>query len=218
MSGDEVGFVNILEHHIRHKDHLELLVTNKKMHVFGNNIMHMAVLNYLQKPFFLKYLLATEMPLNVENDEGMLPWFQLKSFTDDKLFEQIFLEFMKQRPREFNLNYQSVKAKSVTGDKRHGVTLLHLILEKCPSLFKVKLFIDFEYDFQREANMIDKIIRLLNKSHFQDCSYDEKTQIVEKVYQVTEVKRKLVFLKVYEVARQTTKNTSHSNRFLQSLG
>lgn len=60
--------------------------------------MHMAVLNYMQKPFFLRYLLGTEMPLNIENEDGLVPWFQLRSFTDDKIFYELFLEFMKLRP------------------------------------------------------------------------------------------------------------------------
>lgn len=80
--------------------------------------------------------------------------------------------------------------------------MFHLILDKCPSIFKVKLFIDFEYDFQREANLVDKVIKLLNKSPCDDCSLEEKQMIVEEVYKVTDLKKKLLFLKIYDAAKK----------------
>ncbi len=104
------------------------------------------------------------MPLNIENNDGYVPWFFLRSYTDDRQFENLFVEFVKMRPREFDLNYQSEKAKSLTGEDK--VTLFHLVMEKCPSFHKLKIFVDFGYDFYRERQLVDKVIKLINKSNY----------------------------------------------------
>lgn len=111
----------------------------------GDNCMHIAFLKYITKPFYLEYLLNSSLPLNVENNDGLVPWFALSHYSDDVLFENLFTLVMKSRPAEMNLNYTCQK-----GAVNKGLTLFHLVMAKFPSYHKLKIFIDFEYNFMAE--------------------------------------------------------------------
>lgn len=131
--------------------------------------MHLAMLLYMKHPFFLEYLLPTTIALNVENKEGYVSWFYLCHFTDDFEFEKLFNLIMKHRPHEMNLNLVSGSGKC------QGETLLHLVMARCPTYHKLKIFIDYDYDFQSDSNILDRIIKLINKSNYSQCSIEERT-------------------------------------------
>ena len=48
---------------------------------------------------------------------------------------------MKYRPLEMNLNLVGTQGKC------KNKSLYHIVMAKCPTMYKLKMFIDYEYDF-----------------------------------------------------------------------
>eukprot|EP00347_Sterkiella_histriomuscorum_P020744 403336639 len=143
-------FIELLSPFLNNQAVLNALM-NPKLTFSESSIVHIAVLNYIKNPFFLEYILATTtMPINTSNFEGYLPWHLLMHFTDDVLFEKLIDLFMKHRPSELNLNHVVVTElyqPVIDTKSNNGLTLLHLVMLKAPSMRKLKIFIDYEYDF-----------------------------------------------------------------------
>ena len=149
-------------------------------------------MQYIKNPFFMRYLLTygeEKVPLEVENENGEPAFFLLARFTDDEMFQKVFIDIIKERPR-LNLNYTSTQSNS---------TLFDLLLTKSPTLHKLNLLLDFGFDPLSEHLLYQRVIRTLY--NVTTCPLEEKKAIVRRVVRVTEVKRQLEFIKVYHGVR-----------------
>ncbi len=158
--------------------------------------LHLAVLRYLENPFYLRYLLTypeAKIPHTVENArQGWPSFFLISSYTQDSLFEQLLLDFFKERP-SLDLNYQCTST---------GETLLEVVMFKCPSFFKFKLIEDFGFNLC-QFGLTDRIIQRLNQSAYTQCSHEDKERFVNRLYRHNEGKRLVEFVKICRAFKET---------------
>ncbi|TNV76715.1 hypothetical protein FGO68_gene7388 [Halteria grandinella] len=165
---------------------------NKSGGGHDDTILHIAVLQYLKNPYYLRYLLTfsdAQVPHLMENTKGHPAFFLLSSYSDDRCFEALLTDFIKERP-QLDLNYRS----SITNE-----SLFELVMLKCPSFTKYRIMLDFNFQLEKESFTIgNEVIELLNRSTYAKCGLEEKKRIVGDIVRRTEVKRKEEFVKVYE--------------------
>ncbi|CDW83073.1 UNKNOWN [Stylonychia lemnae] len=210
MLYDESSFIMVIGKILKNEKMYNQLCSEFESGTQADTCFHMATLTFMKHPFFLEYLLNTDIPMNHFNNDGLLPWFLLCHYHDDREFEKLFNLFMKHRPSEMNLNIVSPKGKC------KNKTLYHIVMAKCPTLHKLKMFIDYEYDFKTDYELLFKTIDMINNCNYNECGYEEREKIVETLYNVTEAQRKLEFVKIIESSKNIM-NTNPSNRIPQGL-